>query len=73
VSAIVDGETEVDRLSAWGATCARSPRELVLTTGDAGGVEIAVNGVAARRLGKDGEAVSKRLTPANFAEFLPPR
>jgi cytoskeletal protein RodZ len=74
VSAIVDGETEVDRLVQPGEQrTLRVRRELVLTTRDAGGVEIVVNGVAARPLGKDGESVTKRLTPANLAEFLPPR
>ena len=74
VSAIVDGENEVDRLLQPGEQrTLQVRRELVLTTRDAGGVEIVVNGVAARPLGKDGESVTKRLTPANLAEFLPPR
>jgi hypothetical protein len=74
VSAIVDGETEVDRLVQPGEQrTLQVRRELVLTTGDAGGLEIVVNGVTARPLGKDGEAVTKHLTPANLGEFLPPR
>jgi hypothetical protein len=38
-----------------------------------GGVAIIVNGTAARPLGKDGEFVTKHLTPNNLTEFLPPR
>jgi cytoskeletal protein RodZ len=74
VSAIVDGETEVDRLVQPGEQrMLQIRRELVLSTGDAGGVAIVVNGVTARPLGKDGEAVTKHLTPGNLGEFLPPR
>ena len=74
VSAIVDGEKQVERLLQPGEQrTLQVRRELVLTAGDAGGVEIVVNGVAARPLGKDGEVVTKRLTPDNLAEFLPAR
>ena len=74
VSAVVDGETQVDRLLQPGEQrTLQIRRELVLTARDAGGVEVVVNGVAARPLGKDGEVVTKRLTPTNLAEFLPSR
>ena len=74
VSAVVDGETQVDRLLQPGEhRTLQIRRELVLTARDAGGVEVVVNGVAARPLGKDGEVVTKRLTPTNLAEFLEPR
>jgi cytoskeletal protein RodZ len=74
VSAIVDGEKQVERLLQPGEQrTLQVRRELVLSVGDAGGVAIVVNGTAARPLGKDGEFVTKRLTPANLTEFLPPR
>lgn len=74
VSAIVDGETQVERLLQPGEQrTLQVRRELVLSVGDAGGVAIIVNGTAARPLGKDGESVTKRLTPNNLTEFLPPR
>jgi cytoskeleton protein RodZ len=74
VSAIVDGEKQVERrLQSGEQRTLQVRRELVLTVGDAGGVEIVVNGTAARPLGKDGEVVTKRLTRDNLTEFLPPR
>jgi cytoskeletal protein RodZ len=74
VSAIVDGEKQVERLLQPGdQRTLQVRRELVLSVGDAGGVAIIVNGTAARPLGKDGEFVTKRLTPNNLTEFLPPR
>ena len=74
VSAIVDGEKQVERrLQPGEQRTLQVRRELVLTVGDAGGVEIVVNGTAAGPLGKDGEVVTKRLTRDNLTEFLPPR
>jgi hypothetical protein len=74
VSATVDGEKEVERVLQPGEQRTfEVRRELVLSTGNAGGVAVMVNGVAARPLGKDGQVVKMRLTPDNFTEFLPPR
>jgi hypothetical protein len=45
-------------------------RELVLTAHDAGALEITLNGVAAKRLGRSGEVVTARLNAANFRQYL---
>ena len=74
LSAIVDGETRDELLLQPGEPRTfQVRRELLLTVDDAGAVEIAVNGGGARPLGKDGDVVTKRLTPGNLAEFLPAR
>jgi hypothetical protein len=42
----------------------------VLTAGDAGALRVMLNGAAARPLGAAGEVVTRRLTPANFMDYL---
>jgi hypothetical protein len=44
---------------------------LVLTIGDASAVRLMLNGVEARSLGRPGQVVTLRLTPANFRTYLP--
>ena len=46
------------------------PTELVLTAEDAGAVVLTLNGAAARLLGRAGEAVTARVTPTNFRDYL---
>jgi hypothetical protein len=41
-----------------------------LTAGDAGAVEMTVNGVVAKPLGKSGEVATVRLSAANFRQYL---
>jgi hypothetical protein len=48
----------------------RVRRELVLTARDAGAVEMMVNGIVAKPLGKSGEVATVRLSPANFRQYL---
>jgi hypothetical protein len=43
---------------------------MVLTAGDASALSLTLNGAEARPLGKAGEVVSTRLTPANFKDYL---
>ena len=74
VAAIVDGRREIERLMQPGERGDLDVRrELVLTVGDASAVSMAMNGVGARPLGKDGEVVTTRVTLANFTTYLPPR
>jgi hypothetical protein len=42
-----------------------------LTANDAGAIEMMLNGVAARPLGKSGQGVTARLSATNFRQFLP--
>jgi hypothetical protein len=72
ISAIVDGEKTVDRLFAAGdERTLEVRRELVLTAADAGAVALTLNGAAAKPLGKNGQAVTARLNPDNFKDYLP--
>src|SRR5205823_5293180 len=67
VSATADGRTVISRLLQPGErTSVDVAREMVLTAGDASALRLTLNGAEARSLGKAGELVSTRLTPANF-------
>lgn len=71
VTATVDGERAIDRLLQPGEqTTIDVRRELALTAGDAGAIAMTINGAEARPLGKAGDVVTARLTPANFKGFL---
>jgi cytoskeleton protein RodZ len=71
VSAIVDGNKEIDgMLPAGDRRTIHVRRELVLTTADGGAIEMMVNGAAAKPLGKSGNAVTARLDPMNFRQYL---
>jgi cytoskeleton protein RodZ len=71
VSAIADGRTVMSRLLQPGdRTSVEVSREMVLTAGDAAALSLTLNGAEARPLGKAGQLVSMRLTPANFREYL---
>ena len=74
VSASVDGQHVIERLLPAGTQQTLDvKRELVLTAGDAGAVTVTLNGANAKPLGKSGEVVTTRVTPANFKDFLQPR
>jgi cytoskeletal protein RodZ len=74
VSASVDGQRVIERLLAPGTQLTLDvKRELVLTAGDAGAIAVTLNGADARPLGKAGEVVTTRVTPANFRDFLQAR
>jgi len=71
VSTTVDGENTVDRLLQPGEQLVLEVhRELVLTAGDASAIAITLNGAGARPLGGPGQAVTVRLSPANFKDYL---
>ena len=71
VSATVDGEKNVDRLLKPGEQLVLDVhRELLLTAGDASAIAITLNGAGARPLGRPGQAVTVRLNPANFKDYL---
>ena len=72
VSATVDGRKAIERLlQVDDRPMFDVRRELVLRAGDAAAVQLSINGVAAKSLGKNGEVVTARLNPANFRTFLP--
>jgi cytoskeletal protein RodZ len=72
VSSTVDGERTVARLLQPGERrTIEVGKELVLTAGDAAALRLTLNGAAARPLGSPGEVVTRRITPANFTDYLP--
>jgi cytoskeleton protein RodZ len=71
VSATVDSHKQLEwMLRAGDRRTFHVRRELVLTAHDAGAIEMLVNGVVAKPLGKSGEIVTARLNVANFRQFL---
>jgi cytoskeleton protein RodZ len=71
VSATVDSRQQLEwMLRAGDRRTLHVRRELVLTAHDAGAIEMVVNGVVAKPLGKSGEVVTARLNVANFRQFL---
>jgi transcriptional regulator with XRE-family HTH domain len=74
VSAKVDGRVEIYQLFEAGARRTLDVhRELVLIAGDAGALEVTLNGATTRALGRSGQVVTARFTAANFREYLPPQ
>jgi transcriptional regulator with XRE-family HTH domain len=74
VSAKVDGRLEIYQLFEAGARRTLDVQsELVLIAGDAGALEMTLNGAPARALGRAGQVVTARFTAANFKEYLPPQ
>ena len=74
VSATVDGQKAIGRLLQVGdKEVVDVKRELMLTAGDASAVRMTVNGAEARSLGKNGEVITARVTPANFRDYLQAR
>jgi cytoskeletal protein RodZ len=72
VLAIDDGEPVLAReLGAGEREVLEVSGLLVLTIGDASAVRLMLNGVEARSLGRPGQVVTLRLTPANFRTYLP--
>ena len=71
VSATVDGQKTIGRLLQVGdKEVVDVKRELMLTAGDASAVKMTLNGAEARALGKNGEVITARVTPANFKDYL---
>jgi Helix-turn-helix domain/Domain of unknown function (DUF4115) len=71
ISATVDADDQAEwMLQAGDRRTFHVRRELVLTARDAGAVEMMVNGLVAKPLGRPGEVVTARLSPANFRQYL---
>ena len=71
ISATVDADRQAEwMLQAGDRRTFQVRRELVLTARDAGAVEMMVNGLVAKPLGRSGEVVTARLSPANFRQYL---
>jgi transcriptional regulator with XRE-family HTH domain len=71
VSATVDDDKQARwMLQAGDRRTFHVRRELVLTARDAGAVEMMVNGVVAKPLGRSGEVVTAHLSPENFRQYL---
>jgi len=71
VSAIVDGERRVAREFQTGERMAfELEKSVVLTAGDAAALAVTINGEEARPLGRAGQVVTVRVTPANFKAYL---
>ena len=71
VSATVDEQKQLSRtLQPGEPQTFVIRRELALTAGDAGAVTLTINGMPVKPLGKSGEMVTVRVTPANFTDYL---
>ncbi len=71
VSATVDGHHSMQRLLQPGEqTELRVRDEVVLTAGDAGALELTINGMPARALGRSGQVVTVRIDPQNYRSFV---
>jgi cytoskeleton protein RodZ len=74
VSATVDGEKRIERLLRPGERVALEVhRELLLTAGDGSALALTLNGAVAKPLGPAGKAITVRLGPTNFKDFLASR
>jgi cytoskeleton protein RodZ len=72
--ATADGDRVIYRLLSAGESARIEGREeIVLRVGDASALSYAINGEAGRRLGTAGEAVTIRVTPNNYREFISAR
>ena len=71
VSATVDGQKQFERvLSPGDQRTLEVPGELVLNIGDAGALDMTINGAAVRPLGKAGEVLTIRLNGSNLKTYL---
>jgi cytoskeleton protein RodZ len=71
VTATVDGQTKIERLLQPGeAQTIEVKREMVLTAGDASAIAMRFNGVEAKPLGRAGEVVTRRVSLANYKDYL---
>jgi cytoskeleton protein RodZ len=71
VSATVDGQKTIEQILQPDETrSVEVHRDIVLTLGDASAISLTLNGAGAKPLGKDGQVVTIRLDPTNFAGYL---
>ena len=70
VSAVADGERVVYRLMQPGErTLVEARSAITLRVGDAGAVAYSINGATGRPLGRNGEAVTVRITNDNLGSL----
>lgn len=73
ISASADGKRAIYRVLQPGAReNLTATRDISVRTGNAGGVELTINGRAAGAMGKSGEVRTLRITPANAASIGQP-
>ena len=71
VDAQVDGHRAIDRVLQPGERVTLTVHEIaVLRLGDAGALELTIDGRPGRALGRRGEAATARITRATMADFL---
>jgi hypothetical protein len=74
IAATIDGRVALRQLFQAGAQeTLDAERELVLTAGDAGALELTLNGLQARPLGGPGEVVTARFNAGNVGTYVPSR
>jgi cytoskeleton protein RodZ len=74
ISAVVDGKRQAGKVLRPGEERTLEARnDFSLTVGDAGAVNMTINGAAAKAIGKSGEVVTIRLNLVNFASYLSAR
>jgi cytoskeleton protein RodZ len=74
IAATVDGRVALRQLFQAGAReTLDAERELVLTAGDAGALELTLNGIQARPLGGPGEVITARFNAGNVGTYVPSR
>jgi DivIVA domain-containing protein len=67
----IDGGRRIERLLKAGETIMlRATEDVVLRAGDAAALSILINNETARPLGARGQAVTARITRANYGQFL---
>jgi hypothetical protein len=72
LSLVVDGRAMPEReLIAGERQRLEVDRDVLLTAGDAAALRLVLNGNEARPLGRPGQVITIRMTPANFQRFLP--
>jgi cytoskeleton protein RodZ len=73
IGARADGAPVFNRLMETGDRQTIEARdEIVLRAGDPGTLELSINGVRSRPIGKPGQAVTVRINPKNYVEFVDP-
>jgi cytoskeleton protein RodZ len=71
ISATADGKRTLFKIMQPGERQSLQVRdELVLRVGEPAALEYSINGAPGRTLGRSGEPVTVRITPANYREFL---
>jgi hypothetical protein len=74
IAATVDGRVALRQLFQAGARETLDvERELVLIAGDAGALELTLNGIQTRPLGRPGEVVTARFNAGNVGTYVPSR